>query len=675
MVKTRNKLLLLGALTTLLIGCGSNPINNNLNNYFVESATDVFSGNGITFQPKKIGSSEVVNISSIYAQHGVDSEGNSCLRFATAVQGDINSISYTRKGIDGIGNGADKTIDVTTIYKSILADGQKTFYDGTAPSTTAGEGDYYWACYTICYKSEDASKYFDTDIEMVLTVNGETLATKIASLNDVKNASKENTYFYQAELTNYSNGENPPKNLKVEDLTTLKTLGNINENVGATISFDIESEQAADATMYVISNERAMDIVFDDTFKIEVNGEQISSGVVAKPKVEGYHYWFTYTEKKFVDFSLLEGTNNVKITVIAKESFNIDYFKVVTKANITNSDDIECKQLCNTCAKCIDPECYYHEQKCFNEYDNTYRFEAKDAILSGGNKIEVGEFIGGNGSGKSITYKVNADKDGKASLSVAISPKKTTTLFSSLFTAKVNDADVSLSNIYVKKVQSSDIWYDFVEIGLGCIDLVKGENTITFNGGSTGASFDHIYIDTDCVINNNEQTHYHLCSTCNKSIDMDCRATECAEKCKAVGEKYTFLPSDATFAGNAKINSDEVTIGNVSSNLGATVTYTFSVEKDVNVGMSIELSYQARKAMFNNTMDILVDGENYISGARRKANWNATANWNLYYELNLGCVNLTEGQHTISFVTNTSNNASTSNIRNFFVTSSSTITK
>ena len=103
------------ALALTLVACGGNVPAHNHGGMFYETATDLLNNSGIAFEAKKIGGVDAVDVSSTYAQYGVDKEGNYCLRFATAVRGDITDITYTRKGIEGVADGLDKVINISGI--------------------------------------------------------------------------------------------------------------------------------------------------------------------------------------------------------------------------------------------------------------------------------------------------------------------------------------------------------------------------------------------------------------------------------------------------------------------------------------------------------------------------------------------------------------------------------
>lgn len=126
---------------------------------------------------------ENVEVSQMFIQNGVTSEGKNCLRFAVALKGDIDSLAFQRGHVDG-----KKDVDaksVTAIYKAIEANGKAYYYnpssnsdDGlTTDETYAGE--YYWTCYTIRYLSDD---FNTSNIPMTLLINGEKTVTRKASL-------------------------------------------------------------------------------------------------------------------------------------------------------------------------------------------------------------------------------------------------------------------------------------------------------------------------------------------------------------------------------------------------------------------------------------------------------------------------------------------------------------
>ena len=94
---------------------------------------------------------QVTATSGTYVQYGKNTtSGNDILRFATAVKGNIDTLTYTLSY-----SGNNETYPVQYVYRGITVNGKTTYYNGSDLSTTASDaGKYYWACITIEFKSE-----------------------------------------------------------------------------------------------------------------------------------------------------------------------------------------------------------------------------------------------------------------------------------------------------------------------------------------------------------------------------------------------------------------------------------------------------------------------------------------------------------------------------------------
>ena len=165
------------------LGSLTNPVINHKDNDLQTSTIDfVNEKNGI----KKANVSTQVNnnkfsASKIYAQTAVDEKGFEYLRFATALRGKFDKVTYTRH-IEGL---EDKTDPVTTIYKGISANGVTTYSNGKdfVNYDVTSTKEYYWACYTI---------KFNKDITVTLNVD-KYVDTKTTSLEKIKNYKEDNS--------------------------------------------------------------------------------------------------------------------------------------------------------------------------------------------------------------------------------------------------------------------------------------------------------------------------------------------------------------------------------------------------------------------------------------------------------------------------------------------------
>lgn len=165
-----------------------------INNKLIETADDYMNKNAIPFKKSiKIGSSDTVSMSKTYVQHGVqtiDGKEYDVMRFATAVKGKIDSISYQRGYVVGKDDIPPK--EVVTLYKSILANEKSYYYDGTSETTIESyAGEYYWACYTIRYTTSDLDFY---NVPIQIIVNGKKGPETEATLASLKGETHIHTY-------------------------------------------------------------------------------------------------------------------------------------------------------------------------------------------------------------------------------------------------------------------------------------------------------------------------------------------------------------------------------------------------------------------------------------------------------------------------------------------------
>lgn len=184
----KKKILFSVALASLVLGSGIVSLNNEKEN-LKDFAYDTFNvTKGVSIKNARRTNQSVEN-STIYAQVATK-DGVDYLRFATAIRGDINSVSYNRT-IVATGASKDKTI--TTVYKSISAKNSESaealsvFYTENGSLTDlalSSTKDFYWACFTIAFETET---YKESDLNISVSVNGNVVASRTTSLYRVKN--------------------------------------------------------------------------------------------------------------------------------------------------------------------------------------------------------------------------------------------------------------------------------------------------------------------------------------------------------------------------------------------------------------------------------------------------------------------------------------------------------
>ena len=185
----KKKILFSVALASLVLGSGIVSLNNEKEN-LKDFAYDTFNATkGVSIKNARRTNQSVEN-STIYAQVATK-DGVDYLRFATAIRGDINSVSYNRT-IVATGASKDKTI--TTVYKSISAKNSESaealsvFYTENGSLTDlalSSTKDFYWACFTIAFETET---YKESDLNISVSVNGNVVASRTTSLYRVKNS-------------------------------------------------------------------------------------------------------------------------------------------------------------------------------------------------------------------------------------------------------------------------------------------------------------------------------------------------------------------------------------------------------------------------------------------------------------------------------------------------------
>ena len=231
----RNSIFVLAAALAMM-HFGDNSITKDT--HFIEEASSIQSV-GAQSVKKLIGSDEKVAYSKIYTQYA-ELENNYVLRFAVAVKGDINSLTFTRASLEGH---AEKVKEVPTVYRGIIANDTTYFYDGLDLTTDESKaGIYYWACYTISYGKSSTLK--DTPIDLSLSINGESKASIKKSLQyvidykAVEDITLSNINLYNNEIVFDLNKGTTSQNLNA-------TAAPVDATEADNITYEIENKEIA----------------------------------------------------------------------------------------------------------------------------------------------------------------------------------------------------------------------------------------------------------------------------------------------------------------------------------------------------------------------------------------------------------------------------------------------
>lgn len=231
----RNSVFVLAAALAMM-QFGDNSITKDT--HFIEEASSIQSV-GAQSVKKLIGSDEKVAYSKIYTQYA-ELENNYVLRFAVAVKGDINSLTFTRARLEGH---AEKVKEVPTVYRGIIANDTTYFYDGLDLTTDESKaGIYYWACYTISYGKSSTLK--DAPIDLSLSINGKSKASIKKSLQyvidykAVEDITLSNINLYNNEIVFDLNKGTTSQNLNA-------TAAPVDATEADNITYEIENKEIA----------------------------------------------------------------------------------------------------------------------------------------------------------------------------------------------------------------------------------------------------------------------------------------------------------------------------------------------------------------------------------------------------------------------------------------------
>ena len=444
-----------------------------------ESTLDFNNESGITFKRNANNdeTKEEIKVSNIYVQHG-KIDGYDCLRFVTAIKGNVSSINYIREALDGSNENPKK---VDTLYKSIIANGNNTYYDGTNLTTEESyAGDYYWACYTIKFVNDT---YKNSDITVNINVDNKTQKAT-ANLSKIIDEEKTKPYYYQAEtVAELGVGSNKRKdnNYGYPTIDSRGFVGQLNSNKDASVKFNIEADDTNNADLYVALNKRNEDINFDDSFTTYINGVETNFDVVIN-KFDALN-WYEFNETKLGTITLNKGNNEIMFVVKSSKSncFNFDYLKIETKSTLLNNPElvVQAEDIVDI-TKTTEPT-----NKSYTVINDTNKAQKKfDSTFSGAG------YIGSISQGGNIDFYIYSDQEinnAKLVLTAASSllndtDKKMDDLqLNKCFDISIEDNKIDIADDVVIKGLSyptSSIegskWTRWADVNLGSINIKKG---------------------------------------------------------------------------------------------------------------------------------------------------------------------------------------------------------
>ena len=406
--------------------------------------------------------------------------------------------------------------DVTESVLTMKADGSATF-----KASDGGE-------YVITVTAKDGSGVFD---EVIITVEN-----KITGRD----------HFFEGENAEFAAGSTGKISVNTSDSNAKNntSLGNINCNYGASLTFTVIAENDCRTGLYAALAFGTSHV--DNIFTLKVNNKEVE--IPSGFDQEGAN-WAKYDEFWLANINLVKGNNTICLTVTGGCG-NFDYITIKGETSVTEKIEIKSaeasvkKELLKVgetvkCDVTVLPVSALSGLTVTYASDNTdvievsndgtatakkagkatvnvtiggllrkinlfvvngdgTAYEAENAVLTNASVESNGKYVGGiNNAGAKVNFTVDGGAGGKVFLRIytsVVDPGKTSV--NDYFTIKVNDTDIDLTAGQFAYVGTGAGWntdtgYFTVEITLG-----EGSNTIELisAGTSVQTTLDKIVI-------------------------------------------------------------------------------------------------------------------------------------------------------------------------------------
>ena len=619
---------------------------------FEESATDLYSKENNIKKIRKTNEvvTPIVQTSIMYAQSGNDGT-NSYLRFATAVKGDVTSITFNRK-VEGK---EDRPLECKTLYKGISSNGKTYYYNGEDLVTAQDENtnNYYWACYTI--KFEANSSYLDKNITLEMTINGESGII----------ANKTTSYKFDSQIG------------KITGIQVTKELTS-SYLVGQAITFDeleVSSFDANGSKVATIPNEELEFYEGEEKLDLTTIGYTEAGNHTITAKYKEYS----------VNFNM-----NIANNIYDVEAENI--YNKGEKPTVNNVNYIE-RDNCNTDIKELKPIVYGSKPEGGTDYASYDKADAKNA--SG--QAYLGEVKNGNsfnlhifsGVEKQVTLYMTASSGVIEKDIASWEPVKMADIqLNKMIKISQNGNALSIGDDVIlpgsetpanadgKYTYDPSIWANFVRIAIGTVNLnqgdnvinvtitssIKNEDTITKSNGTMNIDkFDLVdnigyLVEAEEVMNKNE-----IVPTNRTYVErVKCSGNQLGAMLYSSGKK----PEAINASGQGYM-------GEIKGENAFNVHVWSDVERDVNVIMSASsgviekdvaswkpikmadiqlnqmISAETNGTSFTISDDIILPGSETPAGEDGKYKYDPLI-WAYFIPVNLGTMHLNKGDNVIT---------------------------
>ena len=271
------------------------------------------------------------------------------------------------------------------------------------------------------------------------------------------------------------------------------SLGNINNNMGATLTFTVFAAADCKTGLYVSLALGGSPV--ENIFTVTVNGKNVY--VPPTFTATGATDWQTYEEYWLANADLAAGQPNKIVLTVTGGCGNFDYLKVLAPRAVTDTPDV--------------PDVPADPDSPITEGDE-YVFEGETAAMTGDtvtgvpteitvntndpnalNNTSLGQI--NDNRGATLTFTVNAEADCKAGLYVSLAFGSDDV--ENIFTLQVNGVTVDIPTAFHGKGG----WVTYEEHWLANVELLDGRtNTIVLTVTGGCGNFDYMKLVAPCAV-------------------------------------------------------------------------------------------------------------------------------------------------------------------------------
>lgn len=306
-------------------------------------------------------------------------------------------------------------------------------------------------------------------------------------------------YVFEAENAKLQGGSKGSLSIENSGLKGETFVGNLSDNVGASISFKIISDKDVTVDFYATLSKAGNARVVTDFVVILVNEDLYDSDGTVEALVDGEQEWFSFYKVDMGKLQLQKGDNVIEFAMYnGNVGFSMDSITLATdQATLTAGtfDSTDTPPVAET------DEGYIYEAENAQRHSSLSIDEHEKA--SGGKAVgHISDMANDNPGVAYVTFTVTAEEACEALLKVRLSLPEGS-VSKNAFTITVNGTVITLDKDYISPdvTGSPSSWFDYAVCSLGNITLNKGANEIKFviNSGAT-CNMDYVSLETSTVL-------------------------------------------------------------------------------------------------------------------------------------------------------------------------------